>query len=218
MTASLLLLLLTMAIVPAAAALITSALHIWMPGRSPYYTPHPHLTQQQHPPARAAPPRLLQEQQQQSLTIIPYVDDFESSVLDACTSIYILTFRKAENPDRCEASQLARVREVLQAKAEHVSVALWDGELAGFVAFQLHADEQSGEILLLGVDPDFRRRGVARALLDHTQDRLRDAGMKVVSVETSGGEDGAGDAPARALYESAGFDVRPAAKKYVREL
>jgi ribosomal protein S18 acetylase RimI-like enzyme len=52
----------------------------------------------------------------------------------------------------------------------------------------------------LGTAPEFRRRGVAGALLAAAEERARRLGLSRVSLETE-----VDNAPARALYESRGF-------------
>ena len=61
----------------------------------------------------------------------------------------------------------------------------------------------------LAVDPRFRRRGVARRLLDEAEAQAARAGLRGVALDT-----GLANAPARALYSAYGFaerDVRQAA-------
>jgi ribosomal protein S18 acetylase RimI-like enzyme len=53
----------------------------------------------------------------------------------------------------------------------------------------------------LATDPDFRRRGAARALLDEAERQARAHGLPAVSLDTTMNNDGA-----RALYASAGYD------------
>ena len=59
-----------------------------------------------------------------------------------------------------------------------------------------------GEVTVIAVDPDHRGLGIGRRLLDHAVAALRAAGAPVIMVATGGDE---GHAPARALYETAGF-------------
>lgn len=90
------------------------------------------------------------------------------------------------------------------------------GELVGFVAYRMHppADGMStyGEVVVIAVHPDARNHGVGTALLDHAVTDLRDRGVPVIMVETGGDE---GHAPARALYESAGFTRLPLAQYWL---
>jgi ribosomal protein S18 acetylase RimI-like enzyme len=53
----------------------------------------------------------------------------------------------------------------------------------------------------LATDPAFRRRGLARALLDEAERQARSHGLPAVSLDTTMNNEGA-----RALYASAGFD------------
>jgi ribosomal protein S18 acetylase RimI-like enzyme len=55
----------------------------------------------------------------------------------------------------------------------------------------------------LAVDPGFRRRGVARALLAHAERSAAAAGLAGVTLDT-----GLHNAPARALYAAAGYRER----------
>ena len=54
----------------------------------------------------------------------------------------------------------------------------------------------------LATDAALRRRGAARALLDDAERRARDAGLAALALDT-----GEANAPARALYQAAGFTV-----------
>ncbi|MEA2450628.1 MAG: hypothetical protein QOG63_2560 [Thermoleophilaceae bacterium] len=74
----------------------------------------------------------------------------------------------------------------------------------------------------LTTDERFRRRGVARVLLEAADDRARALGLRSVALDT-----GESNSAARALYESAGFEVAertpqlgaiPPIVFYVREL
>lgn len=71
-----------------------------------------------------------------------------------------------------------------------------------------------GEIHVLAVDPDHQGRGIGKALMDASFSRTRAAGMRMIMVETG---DDAGHAPARAVYEAAGFQRWPVAR-YFRDL
>jgi ribosomal protein S18 acetylase RimI-like enzyme len=53
----------------------------------------------------------------------------------------------------------------------------------------------------LATDPDFRRRGAARALLDEAERQARERGLGAVALDTTINNEGA-----RALYAAAGFD------------
>jgi ribosomal-protein-alanine N-acetyltransferase len=74
-----------------------------------------------------------------------------------------------------------------------------DDDLWGFAAWRQLSDE--AELLNLAVDPQRRRRGVARTLLDASLTQLVGAGIVRLLLDVR-----AGNLPARRLYESLGFD------------
>lgn len=71
-----------------------------------------------------------------------------------------------------------------------------------------------GEIYIIAIDPVYRRRGVGEALKASAFDWMRERGLAMAMVET--GVD-RGHAPARAIYEAAGFERYPVAR-YFRKL
>lgn len=91
-----------------------------------------------------------------------------------------------------------------------------DGRLVGFVGYRVHPASEGmsayGEVEVIAVAPEARGRGVGRALLDRAVTDLRADGVPVIMLET-GGDDG--HAPARALYESAGFRRLPVAQYWL---
>ena len=78
----------------------------------------------------------------------------------------------------------------------------------GWVCARIHPEDQMGEIYVIAVDPEYQRRGVGQRLMEHASALSKDAGMRMVMVETGGDS---GHAPARALYESEGFVRWPVA-------
>jgi ribosomal protein S18 acetylase RimI-like enzyme len=56
-------------------------------------------------------------------------------------------------------------------------------------------------VRMLGVDPTMRRQGVARVLMTHCIEAAREAGKRVMSVNTS-----ERNVAAQGLYESMGFE------------
>jgi ribosomal-protein-alanine N-acetyltransferase len=68
----------------------------------------------------------------------------------------------------------------------------------GMAICRVAADE--AELLTVAVDPDHRRRGAGRRLVDVVIDRVRDAGAETLFLEVS-----ADNPAARRLYESRGF-------------
>jgi ribosomal protein S18 acetylase RimI-like enzyme len=103
---------------------------------------------------------------------------------------------------------------VLDEEPQNVNVALKDGRPVGWACTRLHPEDSMGEIYVLAVAPQCQRRGVGRALMEHSFRAIRDAGMGMVMVETG---DDRGHAPARVAYESAGFERWPVAR-YFKDL
>jgi GNAT superfamily N-acetyltransferase len=64
---------------------------------------------------------------------------------------------------------------------------------------------------MLAVDPAAQRQGVGLALTDHATAWLRDSGMRVAMIGTGGDP---GHAPARSLYETAGYRLLPIARYF----
>ena len=89
-----------------------------------------------------------------------------------------------------------------------------DGRPVGWVCTRLHPEDRMGEVYIVVVDPDYQRRGIGRALMNHSMERARAAGMAMVMVETGGDH---GHAPARATYEGLGFQRWPVAR-YFKDL
>jgi ribosomal protein S18 acetylase RimI-like enzyme len=111
--------------------------------------------------------------------------------------------------------QAQAIRDTLADPANDGWVAEAGGRVAGFaVATVADADRRIGEIGMLAVDPAAQGRGAGRALTDHATEWLRAAGMRVVFIATGGDP---GHAPARAVYEGAGYRLLPAAQ-YLKAL
>ncbi|MEG9249401.1 GNAT family N-acetyltransferase [Arthrobacter sp. Soc17.1.1.1] len=117
-------------------------------------------------------------------------------------------------PDGWRERQVHDLAAVLDGEPRNVAVALEEDLPLGWVCTRFHADDSMSEIYVLAVDPEFQRRGVARALMDHSFDRGREAGMRMVLVETG---DDPGHEPARRAYEAAGFERWPVAR-YFKDL
>jgi GNAT superfamily N-acetyltransferase len=103
--------------------------------------------------------------------------------------------------------QAHAVRDTLADPANHGWVAEIGGRIEGFaVATIADPDRRIGELAMLAVDPAAQGRGIGRALTDHATDWLREAGMHVAVIGTGGDR---GHAPARAVYEQAGYSALP---------
>jgi GNAT superfamily N-acetyltransferase len=111
-----------------------------------------------------------------------------------------------------KASQAEAVRSSCTNRERDVYVAVADGRPVGFVVVALNAfHERMGVIEIIGVDPDYQRRGVSSRLTDFATEHMRSRGMDIAVVETGGDP---GHAPARAAYETAGFTLLPIARYF----
>ena len=100
--------------------------------------------------------------------------------------------------------QAASVRDALERNETWVAVA--EGTVVGFVNLIFDADERSGEIYMIAVDPAAQQQGVATRLTEHALDEMRARGIDLATVATGGDP---GHMPARRTYEKAGFVGAP---------
>jgi ribosomal protein S18 acetylase RimI-like enzyme len=110
-------------------------------------------------------------------------------------------------------SQARDVEAVCQDDTAKVWVAEQLGRPVGFVAVRIDADAQTGEIYMLAVDPLVQRQGIGTALTSFAVQQLRQAGVTLAEVGTGGDP---GHAPARRVYEKAGFIGLPLVRYYAR--
>ncbi|MBI3676906.1 MAG: GNAT family N-acetyltransferase [Proteobacteria bacterium] len=80
-----------------------------------------------------------------------------------------------------------------------------NGAVVGFVALKLHTPF-AAEIHVLGVVPDFHRRGLGRALVLRAEDFLRERAIRFFTVKTlSPADPDPSYAATRAFYAALGF-------------
>ncbi|HUE46622.1 MAG TPA: tRNA (adenosine(37)-N6)-threonylcarbamoyltransferase complex dimerization subunit type 1 TsaB [Aestuariivirgaceae bacterium] len=96
------------------------------------------------------------------------------------------------------AADIARIMALPGAVALLAFAAAEPDRPAGFALARRAADE--AEIISIGTDPTFRRRGIARRLVGGLADRLIGTGAQALFIEVA-----AGNEAARALYQSLGF-------------
>lgn len=85
-----------------------------------------------------------------------------------------------------------------------------EGRLMGIAALKRLSDEH-GEIKSVRTHPDFLRRGVSRALMQHLTDFAREQSFQRLSLET---HPTPAYAAARGLYEALGYDYCGAFGEY----
>ena len=111
-----------------------------------------------------------------------------------------------------KASQAEEVRSACTNEERDVFVAVTDGKPIGFVAVAMNAfHEGMGVIDIIGVDPNYQRRGIGSRLTEFAAEHMRNHGMDIAVVETGGDP---GHQPARAAYEAAGFTRLPIARYF----
>jgi ribosomal-protein-alanine N-acetyltransferase len=92
----------------------------------------------------------------------------------------------------------ARIRECIRSPTTNVAVAPAGEGIAGFAIMEYKDDE--AHLILLGVDPAQRRRGIASALIAWHEDAALTAGIGTVYVEAR-----ADNAETRAFYRKLGY-------------
>jgi len=80
-----------------------------------------------------------------------------------------------------------------------------------FVVVAVHDDPRRGEIYMIAVDPDYQNRGLGLALVNFATDRITELGLPLAEIGTGGDP---GHAPARHVYEKAGFTPVPLVRYY----
>ena len=88
-------------------------------------------------------------------------------------------------------------------------VALEGEQVVGYVGSQTVIDES--DMMNIAVHPDFRRRGIAEALVAELEAALRQRGSRALTLEVRDS-----NAPAIALYEKLGFAQIGLRKNYYR--
>lgn len=125
------------------------------------------------------------------------VDDLSSTATQALLRLHLMGMHSNSPPGHVFALDLSGLQ------TPNVTVwSAWMGEdICGIGALK-QFDATSGEIKSMRTHPDYLRRGVAAALLEHIIGEARARGLQRLSLET-----GSGDAfePALALYRRRGF-------------
>ncbi len=84
----------------------------------------------------------------------------------------------------------------------NVFVAENDNAIVGFAAIKGARGDQIAEVYMIAVDPGAQRHGIARQLMEASEQYARENGISIVMVETGADE---GHGPARELYSSCGY-------------
>lgn len=157
--------------------------------------------------------------------IVPYAPHHLPAVLDIARTAWspVFPLMREDIPDYVFEGfypegwlkrQLADVEAICLDEETEIWLAQTDGTLAGFMGLRAHEQDSLGEIHIIAVDPIHQRCGVATVLMRFAFDWMRRRGLAMAMVETG---DDRGHAPARAAYESAGFERYPVTR-YFRKL
>ncbi len=122
------------------------------------------------------------------------IDRVDGTAADLLAALHRACFEDDRYVD-WQASAFLRLLADMRSQAWVASV---DGEPLGFVAIRSIADQS--EILVIGVRPEQRRRGLGRRLLERAIEASARTGSSALFLEVA-----AGNAPALKLYGKAGF-------------
>ena len=156
--------------------------------------------------------------------IVPYAPQHLEAVLEVTRAAWSPVFPlmqedipryvfEAFYPEGWLKRQLADVEAICLDEETDIWVALTEGAVSGFLGLRAHTEDSMGEIYIIAVDPAYQRRGVGAALMAFAFAWMQKRGLAMAMVETGGDR---GHAPARAAYESAGFERYPVARYFRR--
>jgi ribosomal protein S18 acetylase RimI-like enzyme len=107
-----------------------------------------------------------------------------------------------------------RQAEGMEKLSINEKISLWvaemDGNVIGFIAYELYED-RTGEVQLLAVHPEHQNHGIGTELNTFALQKMKEGGMKLAVVATGGDES---HAPARKSYEKAGYTALPLVRYY----
>jgi GNAT superfamily N-acetyltransferase len=143
------------------------------------------------------------------LSLLAWVPIFSSFEQILGPNIYRLIW-----PD-WKTSQKEAVEKVCRdGEKTTVWVAELDGIVVGFLAYELHIKDKTGEVELLAVHPEYQNRGIGTQLNNFALEKMKESGMKMARVETGGDPS---HAPARRSYEKAEYTALPLVR-YFKDL
>ncbi|MBS0533936.1 MAG: GNAT family N-acetyltransferase [Proteobacteria bacterium] len=87
--------------------------------------------------------------------------------------------------ERSIAEEIGRIADYYAARQGSFWVAEDSGRLAGMFGLEATSDGEAMELRRMYVEPDLRRRGIARAMLAFAENECRRLGMKRLELSTS---------------------------------
>jgi GNAT superfamily N-acetyltransferase len=110
------------------------------------------------------------------------------------------------------AYQQREVEAALDDARMHRWVAVSDGVVLAFMAVRLDPQRSVGQLWMIAVDPNSQNHGLGTTMTNLATDWMRAAGMRVAMIGTGGDP---GHAPARRVYEKAGYTAIPVANYFM---
>jgi len=113
-----------------------------------------------------------------------------------------------------QAEQMRTLNTVCGSDDIDKIVAVEEDKIIGFAAASYHPEDFLGQVYIVAVDPEHRRKGIATQLTEECLRMIKAKGLDLAMVETGGDP---GHAAARATYESMGFENFPVCR-YLKRL
>lgn len=136
-------------------------------------------------------------------------DDLSGEAIAALLRLHLDEMHRWSPPCSVHAMPIERLR-----AGDVTFWSVWDGAvLAGCGALK-EIDPTHGEIKSMRASPDYRGKGVGKAILLHLMDEARRRGYVRLSLETGRPKE---FLPARSLYEAHGFAECPPFSDYVSD-
>lgn len=101
------------------------------------------------------------------------------------------------------------LREMLTSETARFFVAMADEKIVGYMGSHIVCD--SAYVDNIAVFPQYRRKGVAKALIDHVLTMIQANGVEFISLEVR-----PSNTPALQLYQSLGFETMGVRPNYYR--
>ena len=134
-------------------------------------------------------------------------DDLTGPKICDLLRLHLTEMHRWSPPESCHVMPVERLRQ-----SDVTFWSAWNGDsLAGCGAIK-EIDAQHGEIKSMRAHPDYRGKGVGKAILLHLLDQAKQRGYTRISLETGRPEP---FIPARRLYENHGFAECPPFGDYV---
>lgn len=115
---------------------------------------------------------------------------------------------RAFDPVYGEAWTAAQCLSLLAVPGTALFIAEQERKISGFALTRWIIDEE--ELLMIGVDPDYQRQGIAHNLLSHIVDKARNEKRSRIFLEVRSNN------PALSFYQNFGFEYCGTRKSYYR--